>query len=157
MSGFLSFIKLLPLEVGNIELKDCIAATGQATAKEAVLVPEIDDELKKLWTLSMFYFRRSLELKVSLAFKKKSPEDETEMDQYIQKAECLSNIFWVCIKSDYSLWKYPNLGLRDPWMIVQMEELPKFPNISRFLRGLQDMTGIEPLDSEAEDPKEEAP
>lgn len=153
MSGSLSFIKLLPLEINQVELKDCYPIDTKVKAEsEEVLVEEINDDLKKLWALSMQSLRRSLEVQMAMSFEGKTPALKKEFRRLEQRSETLTSIFWTCAKDEYNIHEYPNIGMREPWRLVRIKVDPRLNSLPPFLKQMmKGMPGMETPDDEEEE------
>jgi len=80
-----------------------------------------DDDLKKLYGLSMFYKREAERTAVNFKYESEEKEAEKIRYEYTQlkyKADFLGTTFWFMLRTRYELWGHAVIGLRKGWSIV---------------------------------------
>lgn len=114
--------KTLLLEIiGEIEQADPeMFKPPQKICSHDKKIATIEDTfIKKLFALSTFYSREAERVKASLKYEPENEELRIEFNKLDSKEDLLREMLWFCIRTQYNLWKYQEVGLRKEWCIVE--------------------------------------
>lgn len=138
-----SWIKLLPLELSQIEEDEIIEPETEVKRSAERVVGEMSIDLKRIYTRWRILFesadRAILEAKYS---RKKEQQKEliARALELHEKAEAMEKIFWISIKDEFGLWGLidndeNSVGVRKGFKVVSFKQDPS-EALRDFLRGL---------------------
>jgi hypothetical protein len=84
---------------------------------ETVVVEEIPDPLKAIWTVAMSTSRQAGLFAID---QQCEGDDKTaQIEELKSKAYAIESIFWVYVKDEFKLWGIPDsVGIRKGWKVV---------------------------------------
>jgi len=87
-------------------------------------VAEMDDELKRLWTLGQSYLKVAAKCAFDMKYEPgvNTKELSARRDEFHAKSEVLREIFWIAVKDKFGLWYAPSIGVRKGFIIVESAE-----------------------------------
>lgn len=122
--------------LNDVELFESVNTVSEG---EHLVAEEVDDRLKRLYSLSMQWGRQSEEALVAARY----TQDGTRKEELSQNALALRakgalarEIFWVDLKDAYSLWGKDNVGIRQGWKVVWFDEESPPPQLVDALSAL---------------------
>ena len=128
-----TFVKLIPMELADIH---DYQEPARDLAPEDQIVGEMSTDLKKLFTLSLAYARKTAEAKVELAFGKPSEDLHSvgRVSELEEKTKVITSVFWIAVKDELGLWDKESIGIRKGFRVVWNENSQ--PDLGDFLRNL---------------------
>jgi hypothetical protein len=127
---------LLTEVIGEIGQADggMFTPPGKICVHEKKLFVLEDAFLRKMFALTTFYAREAGQLKVKLQYEPDNKELQIEFQKMDSKEDLLREMLWYCIRTKYDLWRYPSLGIREGWNII--EDCHEDGDAPEFLRKL---------------------
>lgn len=129
-----TWLKLLPLEVDSI--KSVIDTPLEVGPKDHA-VGVLSNYLQKLLTLWRLTDRATEQCQIDMKYSTDKDEREklhAKFHELRDKAEAVSNIFWIAVRDDFDLWGKESVGIRKGFTIVWSDSEPE-DNLPPFLRG----------------------
>lgn len=111
-----TFVKLLPLELTALTEEELIEPQQKVTKRDRV-VGEMDDELKRLWTLFQQYSKKSDIARVEAEYGGNTGEAQS----LAMRTHAVEAIFWIAVHDKFELWEKPSVGVRAGWKVVWHE------------------------------------
>ncbi|GAI58447.1 unnamed protein product [marine sediment metagenome] len=117
------WLKFLSIELQDIT-SDKFLEPGADNMKGDREVGEMDDDLKRLWTLWQFYQKVAAKCTFDIKYEPGAniKELSVKKTEFQAKAEVLRDIFWIAVKDKFGLWYAPSIGVRKGFIVVEMEE-----------------------------------
>ena len=134
--------KALLLEVlGEIEQADpgMFSPPQELSKHDKKLFTLEDTYIKKLYALSAYYAREAEILKAKLKFEPNSKEMQIEFSKCDAKDDLLRELLCFTIRTKFELWKYPKVGVRKDWTIVNDDRNDDDDGPPEFLKRLLEM------------------
>lgn len=117
-----TFVKLIPMELDLITQDAFIEPTEPVTKKDHV-VGNMDDELKRLWTLYIQYQKKAEIAEVEARY----GGNIAEAQSLAMRTHALDSIFWIAVNDKHQTWDKPSMGVRSGWKVVWHElDTPTF-------------------------------
>lgn len=131
-----TFLKLLPLELQDV--KEYHEPEGELGSNDHI-VGEASEDIRKLFTygknLQKRYVTLEMEMKLTDNLSKRG-ELETQHQEFQAKARVISQLFWIAVRDEFSLWDKPDVGIRQGYQVVWIDEEQKPPTPGTSLKDL---------------------
>ncbi|MBU3942938.1 hypothetical protein KKA24_03070 [Patescibacteria group bacterium] len=86
---------------------------------------EVDDELKKFWSLAQLWEKEAKEKALQAEYEANIEVRELLIEQASclkQRHDALMEIFWISVRDTFDLWEKQMIGIRKGWIIVWKSE-----------------------------------
>ena len=117
----MSWLKILPVELANIDANEFIEPSEEVDPKSDVVVGEASDDLKQIYTLVDKLQEAGARYAVDARFSKDNrfrSDAEKRTYELKRKVETLLDIFWITLKDDFDLWDKDSVGIRKGWKVT---------------------------------------
>lgn len=121
-----NWIDVIKMEIEMINAGELLEPYAEASSDDHV-VGDLDDDLKKIYTLALRWDKAAIEMLVSARYVNddmRRKQDLEKASELRRKSELLMDIFWVSIKDSFELWKNPSIGIRKGWKVVWSDANP---------------------------------
>ncbi len=130
-----TFLKLLPLE---IEETTDYTDPGYELEPEDHVVGVMSDYLKKLYTVMVAKDGTMKALLAKIEFldtEEELKETITRLNEMKSKRSAIADVFWICLKDEFSLWGKNDVGVRTGFEVVWTDS-PMRRMLGGFFGGL---------------------
>ena len=117
----MSWLKILPMELSNIDAKELVEPGEEVDPRSDVVVGEASDDLKRIYTLTEKLQEAGVRYSVDARFSKDNnlrSDAEKKVYELHDKLEALMRIFWITLKDDFNLWGKDSVGIRKGWKVT---------------------------------------
>ena len=117
----MSWLKILPMELANIDAKELVEPGEEVDPRSDVVVGEASDDLKRIYTLTEKLQEAGVRYSVDARFSKDNnlrSDAEKKVYELHDKLEALMRIFWITLKDDFNLWGKDSVGIRKGWKVT---------------------------------------
>lgn len=133
MIRFSTWLNNLQMELDVIPPEEFVEPEWELKPPDEVIVGDMTDDLKRLFTLLRSYFRETEMSKVNTQFS--STDDrasqQARANELMHKTDTLDRIFWTAIGENYNLWEHPQVFIRKGFKIAYSDVVPR-PQIIGF-------------------------
>lgn len=119
-----TWLKLLPLELSQIEEKDFIEPPDELepndkTPDERInQAGEMSIDERRLYTLWKTVEKSSFQLMLDSRYSKPNDEVSEKIHEIKSKAETLGDLFWITIRDGHRIWRPCSIGVRRGYKVV---------------------------------------
>ena len=126
-----NWLMLIPMELSMVE--QLLDPPGEVKSSDHQ-VGEMDNELKKLYTLWQQLEKSTYQTMLDARYKQLTPEEEAKINEMQQKTSVLRATFWIVVKDTFQLWGKESIGVRHGFMVVWSDSQSGHSFFERFLR-----------------------
>jgi len=128
----ITFLELLPIELH--EITDYFEPNTELEENDHK-VGVMSEDLKKLYTLWNNTMKTVSLMKTERRFSRVTNEEEfdAKIEELMERAEVLKNLFWFAVKVEYNLWGKDSIGVRKGFNVVWSDQEPGVDGLFRRL------------------------